>query len=92
MDQNTNALPDHLLRPRLSRSEASEYLGRRHGIKMAVATLAKLACVGGSPPYQKDGRRPAYPVPELDAWAIERLGALRTSTSDPGDHDPREDA
>lgn len=42
------ALPPHLRKSRLRRDEASEYLGIIHGIPIAKATLAKLACVGAS--------------------------------------------
>lgn len=77
-------LPEHLSRPRLRRMEASEYLALRHGITMAPATLAKLASVGGGPSYQKAARTPLYPIEALDKWANERLGALRTSSSDRG--------
>jgi hypothetical protein len=51
---------------------------------MAVATLAKLACLGGGPPYQKAGRVPLYPVDLLDQWASARLGRVIRSTSEDG--------
>ncbi|MHC2017155.1 hypothetical protein [Methylobacterium sp. CM6247] len=53
---------------------------------MAVATLAKLACLGGGPPFQKAGRVPLYPVELLDEWALARLGRVIRSTSEDG-HD-----
>lgn len=71
-------------KPRLRRWEASRYLLDRHGIAMAVATLAKLACLGGGPPYQKAGRVPLYPVDLLDQWASARLGRVIRSTSEDG--------
>ena len=75
-------LPPALRKPRLRRWEASEYLKLAHGIELAPATLAKLASVGGGPPFQKSNRTPLYPVPQLDVWAVERLGGLKRSTSD----------
>lgn len=74
--------PSHLRKPRLRRQEACEYLAFVHGLVFAPSTLAKLACVGGGPSYQKSGRIPLYPVKELDRWAIERLGGLMRNSSD----------
>jgi hypothetical protein len=51
---------------------------------LAVSTLAKLACLGGGPPFQKAGRVPLYPVDLLDAWATVRLGRVVHSTSEDG--------
>jgi hypothetical protein len=75
-------LPPALRKPRLRRWEAAEYLERVHGITIAVATLAKLASVGGGPAYHKSNRTPLYPRDELDRWASERLGNLINSTSE----------
>lgn len=77
-------LPPALRKPRLRRWEASEYLKLAHGIELAPATLAKLASVGGGPPYHKSNRTPLYPVRELNAWAADRLGGLVRSSSDAG--------
>lgn len=77
-------LPAHLRKPRLRRWEASEYLDLVHGIRLAVPTLAKYATTGGGPAFHKSLRTPLYPVEELDRWASERLGGLKTSTSDAG--------
>jgi len=71
-------------KPRLRRWEASRHLLDRHGIEMAVATLAKLACLGGGPPFQKAGRVPLYPVDLLDDWAVARLGRVIHSTTEIG--------
>ena len=71
-------------KPRLRRWEASRHLLDRHGIEMAVATLAKLACLGGGPPFQKAGRVPLYPIELLDEWALARLGRVIRSTSEDG--------
>jgi hypothetical protein len=74
-------LPPALRKPNLRRVEASEYLGLVHGITLAPATLARLACHGGGPAFHKAGRWPLYPREELDRWAGERLGGLKRSTS-----------
>ena len=66
---------------RLNPPEASEYLLTVHGVRVARATLAKLRCVGGGPPFQRFGRSILYPRDELDAWALERLGAPMPNTS-----------
>lgn len=78
-------LPREFQKPRLRRSEASAYLLLRYQLQVAVATLAKLASVGGGPPYQKPGATPLYPREHLDEWAVKRLGRLRSSTSDEGE-------
>jgi hypothetical protein len=67
---------------RMRRKMASEYLLEEHGVSLSPATLAKLASVGGSPPFYKDGPFPKYDRDGLDAFAVARLGRLRTSTSD----------
>ena len=76
--------PPKVSKPRLRRWEASRYLLDRYGIEMAIATLAKLACLGGGPPFQKNGRVPLYPVELLDDWALARLGRVIHSTSETG--------
>lgn len=65
----------------LNRKDASRYLREVHGIVRSPATLAKLACTGGGPPFRKAGRIPLYPISELDAWALEILSPLMASTS-----------
>ena len=60
-------------RPRLRRREASEYLSEIHGMTVAVATLAKLASVGGGPAMRYHGRIPLSDRQELDRWADSRL-------------------
>lgn len=66
---------------RMRRKMASEYLHEEHGVTLSPATLAKLAVVGGSPPFFKDGPFPIYDRGYLDVFAIARLGRLRSSTS-----------
>lgn len=68
---------------KLRRSDAARYLRDVHGIPVQPATLAKWHCVSSDgPPAYHAGRVPLYPREELDAWAIRRLGPLRSSTSD----------
>lgn len=69
-------------RPRLRRSEVPEYLMAKHGIPVALATLNKMASVGGGPSMRYAGRIPLYDVEDLDRWAASRLSAPVTSTSD----------
>ena len=69
--------------PKLRRTDAARYLRDVHGIPVQPATLAKWHCVSSDgPPAYHAGRVPLYPRDELDAWAIRRLGPLRSSTSD----------
>ncbi|MBI1209655.1 MAG: hypothetical protein GC191_20525 [Azospirillum sp.] len=76
------SLPPALRKPRLRRWEASQYLEIKHGLKVAAATLAKMASTGGGPAYHSANRTPLYPVSELDIWAEKRLGKLVHSTSE----------
>jgi hypothetical protein len=73
-------------RPRLRRKEVPAYLAEKHGIPIAVATLNKLATIGGGPPMQYVGRIPLYHVDDLDKWASVRLSRPVSSTSDRGAH------
>lgn len=75
-------LPPALRKPRLRRDEASQYLELAHGISLAPSTLATMATRGGGPAFQKINRTPLYPRSSLDEWAVEKLGDLRTSTSE----------
>ena len=68
---------------RLRRRDAADYLLNRHGLPVAVATLAKLAVTGGGPRFLKPGARTVlYDQDELDRWATEKLGKPRASTSE----------
>ncbi len=69
--------------PLLDRKEAAAFL-TSHGYKTAPATLAKLACVGGSPIYEQFGRKPLYRPHNLIAWAKSKTKEPRCSTSDNG--------
>lgn len=69
-------------KPRLRRDEACRYLETQFGLSYAPATLATLATRGGGPAYQLANRTPLYPKTALDEWALDKLGPLRSSTSD----------
>lgn len=75
-------LPRRLRKPRLRRAEAVEYLLLVHGLPIAVTTLAKLACLGGGPPFYRNNRTPLYACSDLDTWALTRLGPPVHSTSE----------
>jgi hypothetical protein len=68
--------------PRFRRRAAAQFLSD-HGYPTAHSTLAKLASVGGGPPFRSWGRIPLYDAQELLAWAESRLAAARRTTSEP---------
>jgi len=67
----------------LMRREAADYLTSL-GYRIAANTLAKLASIGGGPPFRSFGRRPLYHPADLAAWAQARCTGPRRSTSDKG--------
>jgi len=71
-------------RPRLRRSEVPTYLLDKFGIPVALATLNKLASIGGGPAMQYCGRIPLYNIEDLDRWASERLSKPVASTAEKG--------
>ena len=73
-------IPAH--RPRLRRKDVPAYLAEKHGIDIAVATLNKLATIGGGPVMQYSGRIPLYHVDDLDSWAEARLSKPVKSTAE----------
>jgi hypothetical protein len=81
----------HEYERRFGRKEAAQFLTER-GYRTAPATLAKLACIGGGPPFQSFGRRPLYREADLLGWAQARTTGLRRSTSDPGTRRPDREA
>jgi hypothetical protein len=68
--------------PRMRRKDASTYLLGKHGISRTPNTLAKYACVGGGPVFQKDGRIPLYTPEWLDDFAKSVLSPPMRSTAD----------
>ena len=67
---------------RLRRVDASAYLKSRWGLNFAPRTLAKLACIGGSPRMRYAGRFPLYSIEDLDAWAAAKIAPPVSSTSE----------
>ena len=67
---------------RLRRIEASEYLKMEWGMSRTSKSLAKLAVVGGSPAFRKDGRLVLYEIDALDKWARDQLSELVHSTAE----------
>lgn len=59
---------------------ASEFLSER-GFKIAIATLAKLRCIGGGPKFVRFGRYVGYRPNDLLDWAQTRLSDPVNSTS-----------
>ena len=72
----------NLKRPRLRRSEVPGYLMQKHGVPIAVATLNKLASIGGGPEMEYFGRVPTYTPEALDAWVEQRLSKPVASTAE----------
>ena len=82
MKQQQNAfLEPTPQRPRLRRVDVPAYLALKHGIDIAVSTLAKMASIGGGPAMQYSGRIPLYHLTDLDTWAEQRLSGKVSSTS-----------
>lgn len=66
----------------LRRVDAAHYVSKTWGMPLSPATLAKLAVVGGGPPFRKAGKFVLYSMRDLDNWVRGRLGGLQQSTSD----------
>ena len=67
---------------RFDRHACSAYLKQTHGVDCAASTLAKLACIGGGPPFEKFGAKPLYRPALVDAWVADRMSKIANSTSD----------
>ena len=65
----------------LTRKQAAELLGML-GLPTSIATLETWGTRSGGPPYTKWGRRCIYPRNKLLAWAKDRIGPLRHSSSE----------
>ncbi len=70
----------------ISIGRASDYLLSAWGLKRSASYLAKLAVVGGGPPFRKGGRNPLYTTDDLDIWAQSKIGPLVHSTSEAAAH------
>lgn len=57
---------------KLTRGEAAEFLTDQ-GYRTKKSTLAKLACVGGGPPYDIFGNKALYTTEGCIGWAEGRL-------------------
>jgi hypothetical protein len=65
----------------MTRSEAAQYI-TDHFFRCSPKTLAKLAVVGGGPPFRKAGRVPQYGEASTGAWAESKIGPLVHSTTE----------
>jgi hypothetical protein len=65
----------------LRRKDASKHLKEMWGVDRAPSTLAKLAVIGGGPPFQRLGRVPLYATDDLDEWIASKLSPPMHSTS-----------
>jgi hypothetical protein len=70
------------LRRMLRRREAAKYLRETWGIPCAEKTLAKIAVIGGGPPFVRFGRVPLYDAETLDIWVRSKLSRQFKSTSE----------
>ena len=64
----------------LRRSQAAKYLRDTYGFG-STALLAKFACDGQGPPYQRVGNATIYGLTSLDNWAQGRISASKLSSS-----------
>ncbi len=69
------------LKRHMTRVEIARYISD-HWFPCSPRTLAKLAVVGGGPPFRKAGRVPLYSPASADAWAANKIGPLVHSTSE----------
>ena len=63
----------------LTRHNAARYLKDRYGFG-SVGSLAKAAMAGNGPRFHKfSATRSLYPIADLDAWALAKLGEARAT-------------
>jgi hypothetical protein len=65
----------------MTRVETARYISD-YWFPCSPKTLAKLAVVGGGPPFRKAGRVPLYGPTSANAWAAGKIGPLVHSTSE----------
>jgi hypothetical protein len=65
----------------MTRVETAQYISD-HFFPCSPRTLAKLAVIGGGPPFRKAGRVPLYGEASTDAWAESKIGPLVHSTTE----------
>ena len=64
----------------MTRAETARYISTRW-FPYSAKTLAKVAVIGGGPPFRKAGRLPLYEKTDCDAWAETKIGPRVYSTS-----------
>jgi hypothetical protein len=64
------------------RKSAAQYIKNKYAQSVTSSLLAKLACKGGGPPYRLAGGDAIYEEPDLDAYALGRLGKKIASTAE----------
>lgn len=75
-------LPTHLTFPRLTRSELSEYLKQKHGLRYSEGTLATYATRGTGPDYVRVGRQALYEPAAVDLWVKKIMSRPARKASD----------
>ena len=66
----------------LRRRQAAVYVREKYNVPCSENWLAKLAVVGGGPPFRRCVRVPLYTEHDLDRWVIDRIGPRLSSTSE----------
>lgn len=69
------------MQPLLTTERAAEKLSEL-GIRRTPATLRKLRCLGGGPPYRTFNGRPYYTEDDLVTWIEEGLSEPRRNSSE----------
>jgi hypothetical protein len=75
-------MPDDRRNVRKLPAEAAAYLLEEWRLSRSVRTLQTLRRTGGGPAFHRSGNTIVYTTHALDAWAEERLGAARRSSSE----------
>ena len=70
-----------------TKKQASDFLTNELGLPTSDKTLSKLITCGGSPVYQKFGRRVLYTKEHLIDWANSKLSKPRYNSSCEVDND-----
>lgn len=66
------------------RKDAARFVREKYATPTSAQQLAKLAVIGGGPPFHKFSRFPIYKESDLVAWAEKMLGEAHSSTSEFG--------
>jgi hypothetical protein len=81
LENETAELPSKLPQ-NLTTTQLTKYLREKYGVSRTPATLSTLACVGGGPPFRKDGRLRVYPILKADIWVEKQLSPIVSSTAE----------